>query len=704
MIYTTEELLAREQQAETLRWIDRRILWQARNDVIVRQLWPDQINEERSRWVASQRERGATRLCPDFVMRVRADEFSFFLLGDTGDGGRKQFALARPLMLEHRKRSTDFMIIASDLIYPAGDVNEYIDKFYLPYQQYDRPIYGLPGNHDWYDGLNGFMFNLCGAEPLPRTVYRPSSETRRSRIARRLWRRASRPQRQKLVALRNARPPWRTTPRRGLLLPQPGPYFALEFDTFVLVLIDTGIIGTIDLEQADWLLRVSSIDKRKILLTGKPLRVDGEAKPCTIDPLLWHSEQPPVDNLSDARFETVEAIVRHKPFQYVAAIGGDIHNYQHYEDEGFHYFVNGGGGAYLSATHRISGGFKPKRTYPSFDESIEFYSRAVASKLPAVVVQSFLFLLAGIFTAVVIRALIPDSIAKIAVIAAASFVGLVQAAAYLWRDRSGQHRHGRRLVWALARLAFSLSLLIGPAVLFVVEGWGDALWVAALAALAIGPLLAFAYPYVKTRDAVAGLWLLAVLLAATVAFGGVFGGWLLFALAAVLWLGLACLSYTVVPKAQPTTGSQRRIVGVYTLLGLASSALIGWRWGPWPQTTAAALILWVSAGGLLYLARIGLLWFFLRPKHGLFHIDPTSEAAKRSVTKLPHEPAGGPLTSLFSEFFDFDCPPLYKSFMRIDVTDTEVVLAPFAVTGDREESTATPIEEPIKLQLDSPAS
>ncbi len=36
-----------------------------------------------------------------------------------------------------------------------------------PIRGWRKPIYALPGNHDWYDELEGFMFHFCGVEPPP---------------------------------------------------------------------------------------------------------------------------------------------------------------------------------------------------------------------------------------------------------------------------------------------------------------------------------------------------------------------------------------------------------------------------------------------------------------------------------------------------------------------------------------------------------
>ena len=57
----------------------------------------------------------------------------------------------------------------------------------------------------------------------------------------------------------------------------PGPYCAIDAGPVRLVLIDTGILGGIDRDQAEWLREVSAGDKPKILLTGKHIRAP-EAK------------------------------------------------------------------------------------------------------------------------------------------------------------------------------------------------------------------------------------------------------------------------------------------------------------------------------------------------------------------------------------------------------------------------------------------
>jgi Calcineurin-like phosphoesterase len=339
----------------TFGWFKPKVLWQSRNDVIASYI-SDPVNDERRRWVRDQKER------PDIpkgfiIDRSDLDTFKFLVVGDPGEGDHSQFALV-PL-LHTVGEGTDFMIICSDVVYPAGDANEYLHKFYLPYEDYKKPIYAIPGNHDWYDGLNGFMVHFCGSEPSERSLGS-------NRLVRRLWRKAAKLRPEVLEYCRRLRP------ELGPELRQPNPYFAIDTAGVRLIGIDTGISGEIDHEQGEWLHEVSSSapEKLKILLTGKPIYVNGEYHPGKVE-----------RNAGT----TVDQIVCEPDNNYVAVIGGDIHNYQRYPvrvgDQTIQYVVSGGGGAYTSATHTI-----PRvgllgldedefRCYPLRGDSLSFYSR-----------------------------------------------------------------------------------------------------------------------------------------------------------------------------------------------------------------------------------------------------------------------------------------------------------------------------------------
>ena len=333
-------------------WLSPAPLWRSRNQIIG-SLLGDPTNDERRRWMEIQRKAG--KLKPNHVIEEHADleEFSFLVVGDTGEGDTSQFAVVPPLL--EVGGDTAFMVICSDVIYPSGDAEDYEDKFYRPYEKYAKPIYALPGNHDWYDGLNGFMYHLCGAEaptqgraPEPITAGTDSKGASwRERLRRRLWRKPT----EMDPTVPTRKQVWRSGDAQQSK--QRSPYFAIETGPLLIVGIDTGMGGGIDREQGAWLRKISlEIDKPKILLTGKPIYVDGEYHPGVIE-----------------GGGTVDEIVREPEHRYVAAIGGDIHNYQRYRVKvkghpgPIYYIVSGGGGAYMSATHKI-----PRISLPGIDE------------------------------------------------------------------------------------------------------------------------------------------------------------------------------------------------------------------------------------------------------------------------------------------------------------------------------------------------
>ena len=109
--------------------------------------------------------------------------------------------------------------------------------------------------------------------------------------------------------------------------PQPAPYFAIETRSLLIVCIDTGITGKLDREQGEWLRQISRDQRPKLLVTGKPLYSDGKYHPGKID---WGPDNYPGIEEQAGRFKTVDDIVREPAHGYLAAIGGDVHNYQRY--------------------------------------------------------------------------------------------------------------------------------------------------------------------------------------------------------------------------------------------------------------------------------------------------------------------------------------------------------------------------------------
>ena len=345
-------------------WLTPAPLWQSRNDRLARRLG-DPTDDRRRAWMQALGV-DDTDLVVDPSPGGR---ISFLVAGDTGEGDASQMAVVPPLL--SRQDGTAFLLICSDVIYPAGGIQGYEEKFFRPYAGYDGPIYAVPGNHDWYDDATGFMFWFCGAEEAPkRPRARPLS---RAWIRDLLWRSAPKANPEAVARMRALR----ETP--GRRPSQPAPYLAIDAGPLRLVGIDTGICGDIDRDQGAWLQRVSRGSPRpKVLFTGKPIYVDGEYHPGPIE-----------------GGGTVDDIVRDPANNYIAAIGGDIHNYQRYPvrlDDGrtLLYLVSGGGGAFMHETHSIpnldaSGlaGVDEERfrLYPLRGDSLSRFSQLYGRKL-----------------------------------------------------------------------------------------------------------------------------------------------------------------------------------------------------------------------------------------------------------------------------------------------------------------------------------
>src|SRR5882672_5590172 len=105
-------------------------------------------------------------------------------IADTGDDATVSEAVARLVAAEYAAGSEtlprgDILIHGGDLAYPVATVREMSRRLISPFNRVLEPLcdwskprvlLSIPGNHDWYDGLDGFA-RLCQApctfeEPL----------------------------------------------------------------------------------------------------------------------------------------------------------------------------------------------------------------------------------------------------------------------------------------------------------------------------------------------------------------------------------------------------------------------------------------------------------------------------------------------------------------------------------------------------------
>jgi predicted phosphodiesterase len=253
------------------------------------------------------------------------------------------------LLLVGQKPEVKFLVVSSDVIYPAGAMKDYERKFYLPFKGFHKPVYAVPGNHDWYDALESFAANFL--------------EPRAARAALRARRAVD----HKLTTTTEARVDGMVAEAERLrreyrvrAAGQRAPYFDISADRFSLVVVDTGIRRRVDDDQMRWLEQALGRGRGKftMVILGHPLYAAGRYQ-----------------GADDEEFARVHDLLKAHAVDVVMA--GDTHDFEYYKEEPggggrpMYHFVNGGGGAYLSIGTALAWPKRPPATecgfYPRAD-------------------------------------------------------------------------------------------------------------------------------------------------------------------------------------------------------------------------------------------------------------------------------------------------------------------------------------------------
>lgn len=287
----------------------------------------------------------------------------FDFMADTGDGGNSTYTVARLLAQPQLKVEMEgqfkvfprghLLMIGGDLAYPNPSPFSYENRLFRPFEYALQPpefykaahiavkkpelpdgvesltgylgpeCFAIPGNHDWFDGLDTFMRYICHKSWLG-----------------------------------------------GWLLPQKTSYFALQLPQGWWVFgLDQALYGDIDILQFEYfseLIRKKVKDKDSvIIMTHEPTWL-----------LDWYWGSSTGVNVS-------HLIQDHLKGRCRLRIAGDLHHYfRHSAIQSSkatnveHLIVNGCGGAFLHPTHVfakfnhfLGSSYEKKVAYPSFEDS-----------------------------------------------------------------------------------------------------------------------------------------------------------------------------------------------------------------------------------------------------------------------------------------------------------------------------------------------
>jgi hypothetical protein len=248
----------------------------------------------------------------DFPEIERAVWIDF--VADLGDGFNSTYAVASLLAREKLEVGGlnlprgQVLFMGGDEVYPAATADAYKHQMRDPYafalRDPDRkadagiPLYAIPGNHDWYDGLVHFLAFFCREKP---------------------WHIGA----------------WRSEQRRS--------YFAVKVtETWWVWCIDIQLADDMDQPQADYF---------KAIAAGMP--ANSKIILCGAEPgwLYTHTNRASLRIMSYAGEIAMDAALGHT---IPLVLSGDTHHYSRYASEdGLQFITSGGGGAFLHPTHQL---------------------------------------------------------------------------------------------------------------------------------------------------------------------------------------------------------------------------------------------------------------------------------------------------------------------------------------------------------------
>ncbi len=257
--------------------------------------------------------------CPEPARRVAFDDAGAFWVDyicDVGDGFESTYAMAYLLAQERLEFKNvpqlphgDILIMGGDQCYPQATREEYRKRLQQPYGMAlsetgpKRKLFAIPGNHDWYDGLQAFDSLFCSSRDK-------SSETKGNLIG-----------------------GWQCQQHRS--------YWALRLPhKWWIWGADIQFSKYLDASQVNYFSAVAA-----------EMGPDDKIIICMAEPSWMLADFQGLDE--EENFFKITAIARERGAKVCAVLAGDWHHYNRYSSAelGVHFFTAGGGGSFLHPTH-----------------------------------------------------------------------------------------------------------------------------------------------------------------------------------------------------------------------------------------------------------------------------------------------------------------------------------------------------------------
>lgn len=251
------------------------------------------------------------KLSPDGAGPVWLD-----FVADLGDGFDSTYAVACVLARKEWEFEGEklprgqLLVMGGDEVYPLANAQTYRNQLWQPYSwafpDHNRkddegvPLFAIPGNHDWYDGLVQFLAYYARETP---------------------------------THFGN----WRSHQRRS--------YFAIQITkTWWLWAMDIQLAEDMDQPQADYFTMIAQSTE---MLPGSRIIL------CSAEPG-WLYSDTNTKSWDIVDFAIGIAHKASKDFTVPLLLSGDTHHYSRYKSpDGTQFVTSGGGGAFLHPTHQL---------------------------------------------------------------------------------------------------------------------------------------------------------------------------------------------------------------------------------------------------------------------------------------------------------------------------------------------------------------